>query len=110
MSNSNKPAPQRTYRDRQDHIWGKVSPGTARVGQTSLTTMPVEHLHDLAGLQVPDKDLAILTSTDDILTLRRRRYKCIWDAIRSINVTSVRLHTARGLVVPQPDCGILCRA
>jgi hypothetical protein len=68
--------------------------GTGQVCQASLTTMPVEYLHDLTGLQVPDKDLAILTSTDDILSLRRRRYKRIWDAIGSINVTSVRLHTA----------------
>ena len=69
--------------------------------------MSLQHLDDLARLEVPQVDLVVLAARDDPLpagdTEARR------DAELLVDVAGVGLQAARGVVVPQPDGAVVGR-
>ena len=67
--------------------------------------MPLEHLYDLPGLQIPEIDLAVFAPTDDVLPTRDEIDE---NRVRAICVALVCLHAARCLGVPKAYGGILC--
>ena len=69
--------------------------------------MTLQNLQNLTRLQVPDIDFRIFAATDDILATGDAESS--GNAVGSIRVSTIRLHTFRGLVVPETNSRILCR-
>jgi hypothetical protein len=71
--------------------------------------MTFQDLFDLPRLKIPDVDFVILTTANDPSRFRRPMVcdETGRDTIRSVGMSGVGLHTARGIHVPQTDGGIL---
>ena len=69
--------------------------------------MTLQNLQNLTRLQVPDIDFRIFAAADDILAIGDAESSR--DTVCSVRVSSIRLHTFRGLVVPETNSRILCR-
>jgi hypothetical protein len=69
------------------------------------TSMSLQRLYDFPTLQVPDEDLPVLTSTDDVLAAccDEGRGK----TIRPVYMPSISLLASRCVVVPQADSRVL---
>jgi hypothetical protein len=67
--------------------------------------VPLEHLHDLARLEVPDVRLVVLAPRDDPLAARDAEAR--GDAVLCVGVPGVGLEAARGLVVPEADGAVV---
>ena len=63
--------------------------------------MPLQHLHDLPCLQIPQIHPIILAPRNDPLPARHTKARR--DAVLVVLVAGVRLEASRGLVVPQAD-------
>lgn len=70
-----------------------------------LTPVPFKHLHNFAALQVPYVDPGILAATHYILAVGRD--KSCKKTVCAVGMPCVCLHTARILVIPESDSGIL---
>ncbi len=67
--------------------------------------MSVQYLENLSRLQVPYVNLVILATANDVFAFRRNKARR--NAICSIWMTRVSLHTFRSLIIPQANCRIL---
>jgi hypothetical protein len=67
--------------------------------------MSFQHLQYLTGLQVPDKDLGIFASAYYVFSLGRAETGK--KTICAVGVSGVGLDTARCVIIPQANCGIL---
>ena len=69
--------------------------------------MTLQNLQHLTRLQVPDIDFRIFAAADDILATGDAESS--GNAVCSVRVSTIRLHTFRGLVVPEANGRILRR-